>query len=58
MSRKVSGEQADRLVLNLDDCPRSQAEIEDILRRKPIADLKEIIIVKNGQVIPFYPFPD
>jgi uncharacterized protein YukE len=56
MSRKVSVGQADRLVLNLDDCPRSQSEIEGILRRKPIAELKEVIIVKNGRVIPFFPF--
>ena len=57
LSRKVGDGQADRIVLNLDDCPRSPSEIEDVLRRKPIAGLKEIIVVNNGQVTPFYPFP-
>lgn len=57
ISNKVKERQADRVVLNLDDCPRTQAEIEGVLRRKPIQGLKEIIIVRNGQVVPFYPFP-
>ncbi|AVT36544.1 WXG100 family type VII secretion target [Plantactinospora sp. BB1] len=56
ISDKVADGQADRIVLNLDDCPRSQQEIEDILRRKPIEGLQEVKIVKDGQVIPFYPF--
>jgi uncharacterized protein YukE len=56
ISRKVSADQADRIILNLDDCPRSMQEIEDILRRKPIDGLSEIKIVKDGQVLPFYPF--
>lgn len=56
ISRKVKSGQADRIVLNLDDSPRSMDEIKDVLRRKPIADLKEIFVVKDGKVIPFYPF--
>jgi Uncharacterized protein conserved in bacteria len=56
ISRKVGEDQADRIILNLDDCPRSPDEIASVLRRKPIDGLKEIIIVKDGKVIPFYPF--
>lgn len=56
ISNKVKEGQADRIVLNLDDCPRSPEEIKDVLQRKPINGLKEILVVKDGKVIPFYPF--
>jgi uncharacterized protein YukE len=56
VSKKVKGDQADRIVLNLDDCPRSMDEIRGVLERKPIGDLKEILVVKDGKVVPFYPF--
>jgi hypothetical protein len=52
----VSGDQADRLVLNLDDTSRSMADIAEMLRRKPIASLKQILVVKDGTVVPFFPF--
>jgi len=48
--------QAERIVLNLDDSPLSNDQIKDILSRKPIADLKEIIVVRGGKSIPFFPF--
>lgn len=48
--------QADRIVLNLDDSPHTLDVLKDILTRKPIADLKEILVVRGGQVIPFFPF--
>jgi hypothetical protein len=56
LSKKVSEDQADRLVLNLDDTSRSMDDIADMLRRKPIADLKQILVVQDGRVIPFFPF--
>ena len=56
LSSKVHDEQADRLVLCIDDTPRSMDEVAAVLRRKPIADLKEILVVQDGEVIPFYPF--
>jgi uncharacterized protein YukE len=56
ISKKVKGDQADRIVLNLDDCPRSIEDIRGILERKPVGDLKEILVVRDGKVIPFYPF--
>jgi uncharacterized protein YukE len=56
VSGKVKEGQADRIVLNLDDCPRSMEEIRGVFERKPIAELKEILVVKDGKVVPFYPF--
>lgn len=56
VSGKVKEGQADRIVLNLDDCPRSTDEIRGVLERKPIAALKQILVVKDGKVVPFYPF--
>lgn len=56
VSGKVKEGQADRLILNLDDCPRSLDEIRGVLERKPVNGLKEIFVVKDGKVIPFYPF--
>ena len=44
------------IVLNLEDCPRSIEDIRSILQRKPINGLKEILVVKDGRVIQFYPF--
>lgn len=55
MSRKVKEGQADRLVLNLDDCPRSTQEIADILGRKPIAGLKEVLVIRDGKVTRMFP---
>jgi uncharacterized protein YukE len=56
ISGKVKEGQTERVVLNLDDCPRSTEDIRGVLERKPITNLKEIIVVKDGKVIPFYPF--
>ena len=56
VSGKVKEGQADRIVLNLSDCPRSMDEIRDVFERKPVANLKEIIVIKDGEVVPFYPF--
>ena len=53
---ELADDQADRLILNMDDTPASMDDIAAMLRRKPIADLKEILVVKDGNVIPFYPF--
>lgn len=56
VSRKVKDGQADRIVLNLDDYPQSIDSFAALLRRKPIEGLKEMIIVKDGRVMQFYPF--
>ncbi|BAL91112.1 hypothetical protein AMIS_58920 [Actinoplanes missouriensis 431] len=56
LSKKVREEQADRLILFMDDTPRTMEEVAAVLQRKPIANLKEILVVQDGEVIPFYPF--
>jgi hypothetical protein len=56
LSEKVADGQAERLVLYMDDTPRSVDEVADLLRRKPIADLKELLVIKDGQVIRLFPF--
>ncbi|GAA2647948.1 CdiA C-terminal domain-containing protein [Paractinoplanes durhamensis] len=56
ISGKVKEGQTERVVLNLDDCPRSADEIRAVLERKPVANLKEILVVKDGKFLPFYPF--
>jgi len=43
-------------VLNLNDSKVSIADLKKQLQDYPIANLKEIIIVKGGKVIPFFPF--
>ncbi|MEV0269868.1 hypothetical protein AB0H43_13905 [Hamadaea sp. NPDC050747] len=53
---KLGKLQADRIVLNLDDSPFTADQIRDILIRKPIEGLKEIIIVRGGASMPFFPF--
>jgi hypothetical protein len=56
LSGKVKEHQADRIILNLDDCPRSMPEIRSILERRPIAGLNEILVIQNGNIVQFYPF--
>lgn len=55
ISRKVSDEQADRIILNMNDTTVELGELRDLLNRKPIDNLKEIIVVRDGEVIPFFP---
>jgi uncharacterized protein YukE len=56
ISDKVSTSQANRIVLNLDDSQRSTDEIADVLKRKPIQNLEQILVVRDGKVMLFYPF--
>jgi uncharacterized protein YukE len=58
MSRKIHDDQTERLVLNLDDTSRSPEEIAALLRRRPMAGLKELIVIKERKVIPLYPFSE
>ncbi|MFD7846350.1 hypothetical protein ACFV4K_25830 [Nocardia sp. NPDC059764] len=55
ISKKVSGEQARRIVLNLDQTRVGPADVAAILYRKPVADLKEVLAVKDGRIIQLYP---
>jgi uncharacterized protein YukE len=56
LSEKVAEDQADRLIVNMDDTPCSMEDIAAMLRRRPIVNLKQILVVKDGKVIPFFPF--
>lgn len=54
----MSTGQASRIVLNLDDSARSAGEIADVLRRKPVAGLEQVLVVEDGKVLPLYPFDE
>lgn len=58
INRKVVSGQADRIVLNLDDTTVGVAELRQLLERRPITNLREIKVIKNGVVTDFYPFDD
>ena len=53
---KMKDGQADRFVLNLDDSKVAVEEMKKHLQQYPLTGLKEIIIIKGGKVIPFFPF--
>jgi hypothetical protein len=55
IARKVNEGQADRIVLNLDDSPVTLETMKKQLSENPIADLKELIIIKGGKPTPFHP---
>jgi uncharacterized protein YukE len=58
MSDKVAKDQADRLILNMNDTPSSIEDVAAMLRRKPIAGLQEVLVVKDGKLIPLFPFEE
>ena len=51
----VEKQQAERVILNLDDWAGNVETIEKQLNDYPIEGLKEVIIVKNGEVVSIYP---
>ncbi|MDG4764053.1 hypothetical protein O7632_08030 [Solwaraspora sp. WMMD406] len=51
ISDKVRNGQAERIILNLDECPVTIAEIQDRLRSKPVNGLQEVIAVIRSQVV-------
>jgi Contact-dependent growth inhibition CdiA C-terminal domain len=60
ISRKVRDRdsgllQVDRIVLDLQDSPFSSTDVQDILARKPIKGLREVIVIEGG--IPRWLFP-
>jgi hypothetical protein len=52
---KVKSDQADRIVLNLDDSGVELNHLRNQLNNYPIQGLKEIIVLKNGEITPFFP---
>jgi Contact-dependent growth inhibition CdiA C-terminal domain len=55
ISKKVNEGQADRIVLNLEDSQVSLEALKKQLADNPIADLKELIAIKNGKIILLHP---
>lgn len=53
--QKVFDEQTDRVVLNLDDTPLTVEQVTDVFDAGLMPRLEEVIIVRNGIVIPFFP---
>jgi hypothetical protein len=52
---KVDSGQTDRIVLNLDRNEVNLSDLKQQLADYPISGLKEIIVVKDGEVSPFFP---
>lgn len=53
---KVSGGQADRIVLNLSDSPVGAGALSDRLQRWPIRGLKEVVVIDgDGNIVHLYP---
>jgi hypothetical protein len=50
---KIDAKQTERVILNLDDSEVSLDKLREQLTNFPINGLKELIIVKNGEVVPF-----
>jgi hypothetical protein len=55
ISKKVNEGQATRIILNLDDSQAALAPLRETLMENPISKLKDIIIIKDGKIILFYP---
>jgi hypothetical protein len=55
IAAKVEKQQADRIVLNLDDSQVALESLKRHLLEDPISGLKEIIAVKDGRIIFFHP---
>jgi hypothetical protein len=55
ISKKVKRKQTERVVLNMDGTSASLEDLGAYLKTHPITGLKEIIVVRDGEVIPFWP---
>ena len=56
MELKVQKGQTRRIVLNMDDSNVNLNELRKIIWNKPIVELEQILVVKDGKVIKFFPF--
>ena len=52
---KVAREQANRIILNLDDSSVTLPDLKRQFDDWPMPGLKEVIVVRGGRVIPFWP---
>ena len=53
---KVESGQTRRIVLNLDDNPTNLNDLKKLLLDKPVVELQQILVTKDGQVTRFFPF--
>jgi len=53
VGKKLEREQADRIVINLDNSPVDIGALLEQFKNWPIKGLREIIFLKNGNIIPF-----
>jgi hypothetical protein len=58
IAAKVGSGQADRIVLNLDDSKVSLEALRQQFISNPIPGLQEIIIIKEGIILEFFPFSE
>lgn len=56
IENKIRSGQTDRIILNLDDSSVSIEALQEQFKTYPIEGLQEIIIIKDGKVILFFPF--
>ena len=56
ISNKVGKGQTTRIMLNLDESKLSLQNFKQLMIDNPIPNLNEIIVVKNGKIIHFFPF--
>jgi Contact-dependent growth inhibition CdiA C-terminal domain len=52
---KIDEKQTERIILNLDDSEVSLDKLKEQLTNFPIDGLKELIIIKKGEITPFFP---
>lgn len=53
---KVQKGQTRRIILNMDDSSVNLNDLKKVIWEKPIIELEQILVVKDGKVIKFFPF--
>jgi hypothetical protein len=56
--KKINEGQTRRIVLNLNDNPANLREFKKLILEKPILELEQILVVKDGKITKFFPFND
>ena len=53
---KVVERQTRRIVLNMDDSQVKLDELKKVILEKPVVELEQILVVKDGRITKFFPF--
>jgi Contact-dependent growth inhibition CdiA C-terminal domain len=56
INSKIEKGQTRRIALNMDDSQVSLDELKKVIWEKPISELEQILVVKDGKVTNFFPF--